>query len=127
MNENIWTKITTSVLSESLVRAREAIAFLQMNQQQPIGVVVEDDEIRIYLDDYILSYPFDPSEPTEREVWIETLGGGQRGALCLGIDDLVGPVVRDLFQVEIDNVFSALGAYAYDAAAAAINYLTKEK
>lgn len=119
--DSFYTGVKINVLTESLERAREAIAFLQMGQRDRISLEITDDMIQVFLDEGKLTYPFDPSEPTEREVWYQgpTCEGPTYG--YLGDDE-----ESDLLMQEIDEAFSCLGAYAYDAAAAAIDNLTGE-
>ena len=132
-NDNTWTEIRTTVLSESIVRAREAIAFLQMGQQEPISVVIEDDLIQVTLDHEKLTFPFDPSEAMERDVYVESEATPKWTTtpiwlyLHMVVPEMDEQATYHDLSDEIDAAFAAIDAYAYDAAVGAVNYLTKKE
>lgn len=119
-NDTTWTEVRISVLTESIARAQDALAFLQLGQRDRISLEITDDMVQVYLDEGKLTYPFDPSEPTEREVWYYSEAYEGAAYDYLGDDE-------DPLMQEIDNAFSCLSAYAYGAAAAAVEILSITK
>lgn len=132
-DDNTWTEIRTTVLAESIDRAREAVAFFQMHQREPISVMIEDDLIQVTLDHEKLTFPFDPSEPMDRDVYVESEENPKwmTTSVWKYLEGLIPGDEReqDRYDLsdEIDAACAAIGAYAYDAAVGAINYLTKKE
>lgn len=122
----MFTPITINVTEESRQAALEALAFFQLGQTEKVTVEIEDDLVRVWLDDGVLSYPFDANEGMDRDVWYRQRVEGLisfEGPVLLYLQETMPLEPRLELLEEIETQFGALGGFAYSAAAAAIDTL----
>ena len=101
-------------------RALDALAFFQLNQTTTVSCDIENDQLRVWLDDGCLTWPFDAEDGADREVW--WLPDGQAGAPLSANPDLNEEAAEALLN-EITDAVATLAGYAYWEAREAVGRL----
>lgn len=124
----MFTPLEIQITAESKAGAEMALAWFQMGQTEPVTIEIDDDFVKVHLDDEYLSFPFDDNNGNDRDVYAFTYGGDRAqllsayGAL-IEEHHLTEDQAQEVSDV-IDEMFAELGSFAYGAAAAAIDTLT---
>lgn len=115
---------------ESMKAALAAIGFFQLGQTEKVTIEIDDDFIKIHLDDCYLTYPFDNNEGVDRDVYVQeyarSKGEAFFGTLYGYLRDRFGIGEDDDYSLNdaIDEQVNELAGFAYGCARAAIEQLS---
>lgn len=116
-DRSINVRLPIEVSRGSLADARNSLAFFQLDQAEKVTAEVDDDHLRVYLDEHVLSWYLDTDAP---ETYIRERGAaGDRS-----VDEVYAD--NEMMAETINSAMAALAGFLYSAQIGAINALSGE-